>query len=408
MILTELKSHFSAGESVTKEIAAQMDAHFRHYSEIRTHFFQYLPKHLLQSELISLINVEIKERLFNKALCESIQDSLKSLRRALIRLEDLRNDQPGLSPFVNDLHRLSALGERVESLYQKHWEYYRYQNRLSEEEIVIFLLEIDRIAYDWDIYLSRYAAAKGLADNLTSRQSPEGCASIRINYQQPTPQHFSVGTLKSLVDFLETGYRFISPLCDIDPTLHPLTLLQVEVSEPVVLVLAVPVEALDPYQRFLQYLFLKDMLKKESLLKVVFEAASKDAGNDKSPPATVLTKFTKEMTSHLKNLPEDGRFTISNRTFPDDRVQVLREFTEHLEANNINYDKLLREGKASGQSVSKPKSAAPRAASLKASESTPSPGQPPVQPGNSNSQKQAQQPSETDPQNRHISMLTER
>jgi len=41
-------------------------------------------------------------------------------------------------------------------------------------------------------------------------------------------------------------------------------------------------------------------------------------------------------------LPEDGRFTISDRTFPDDGIRVLQEFTAALDAQNIRYDALLR------------------------------------------------------------------
>jgi hypothetical protein len=350
--LHELKSHLALSEPVTREFVALMDATFRYYGETRTRFFEQLPSHLLQSELVSLVNVEIKARLFDERFCEGIQDSLKSLRRAIVRLEDLRAQHPGHPDSANDLTRLAALAERVEALYQRHWEFYRYQSRLTEEELVGFLLEVDQVGYQWDTYLSGFAAVRGLSDALSGQPCPPEMAPLRVTYQREGPQHFSVGTIQALMGFLEAAYRFVCAAGEVDAQAAPLSLLQVDVAHPVAVQLAVPQASAAAYRRFLQYLFLKDMLKREALLKVVFEATTQELGREKPLAPAVLSGFQKELAAALKGLPLDGRFTISDRAFPDDGIRVLQEFTAELDARNIAYDALLRGDAGKGRARS--------------------------------------------------------
>ncbi len=375
MILHQLKTHLAQSEPVTREFVALMDATFKRYAELRATFLEKLPHHLLQSELVSLVNVDVKSRLFDEAFCAGIQGALKSLRRALIRLEDLREQHPGHADVVNDLPRLAALAERVEALYQKHWEFYRYQGRLSEEDLVSFLLEIDQIAYEWDTYLSGFAAGEALLETLSGQPCPDGMTPLHLTYQREGPAHYGVGSIQALLRFLDAGYRFVCTVCEVDPDAQPLTLLQVEVAEPVEVRLAVPQAMAPVYRKFLQYLFLKDMLKREALLKVVFEATSREAGRDKPPPPATLTGFQKELSAALQQLPQDGRFTVSDRTFPDDGIRVLQEFTATLDAQSIRYDALLR-GDATKRKRGKAKDSDPPAAKDAARDAN----QPPVPP----------------------------
>ena len=342
MILSQIKAHLAASEPSTREFVALMDATFRFYGETRSIFLHKLPQHLLQSELISLINVEIKERLFNDKFCNGIKDAQKAIQRAIIRLENLRKGHPHHPDTVNNLTKLIAVAEEVEALYQKHWEYYRYQGRIGEEELVSFLLEVDRVAYHWDIYLSGFAAVSGLMESLNGQPCPPDMTPLRISYQRDDITHFSVTALSAVMNFLEVGYRFICTAAEIDVETHPLSMLQVEVAEPIELVLSVPGLAAPSYRKFLQYLFLKDMLKRDALLKVVFETVGRELQPTKSLPPALLNRFQKEMTAALKKLPEGGRFTISDRNFPEDAIQVLQEFTENLDGKNIRYDALLR------------------------------------------------------------------
>ena len=340
MILHQLKGYYRTGEAVTQEFAALMNATFTYYNETRSQFFDKLPAHLHQSELISFVNVEIKTRLFDSAFCESIQDALKNLRRAIIRLEDLRRAHPNLPEYINDLERLADLAEQVEALYQKHWEYYRYQNRLSEVDLVELLLEIDRIGRDWGGYLDSARGVAALVRALSGRTLPDDMAALRVTYQRQGADHFSVDTLKALLDFLASGYKFICAIHEADAEARPLTLLQVELASPVELELAVPLELEEGYARLLQYLFLKDLLRREPLLKVVFEAIQRDFGRTRLTPAA-LSGFQKDLMGHLKRFPVEGVFTISDRAFPADGIAVMREFIVSLEERNIPHDALF-------------------------------------------------------------------
>ena len=180
MIVAKLKESFHTAESITLEFTGLMRSTFAYYSELQTHFHEQLPEHLHQSQLISLLNADIKPRLFNHSFCERIQESLKALRRAIIRLEDFRAAHPELPEYVNNLETLTKLGERVEALYQKHWEYYRYQSNVTEQELVTFLLEVDRIGYEWDVYLEGFSAAGGLVRAMGGEPPPENTGTLRV------------------------------------------------------------------------------------------------------------------------------------------------------------------------------------------------------------------------------------
>ena len=52
----------------------------------------------------------------------------------------------------------------------------------------------------------------------------------------------------------------------------------------------------------------------------------------------------RELSAQLKALPHEGRFTISDRTFPDDAISVLQEFTGALEEQKIDFESLVRAG----------------------------------------------------------------
>jgi hypothetical protein len=344
VILNQLKTQFHAAEPVTREFIALVNATFRYYADTRGLFLGKLPAHLHQSDLVSLVNVEIKNRLFQPDFCDGLQDALKALRRAQIRLEDLRREHPDLPPAVNDLARLARLGEKLESLYQRHWEFYRYQTHLNEEEVVRLLLEVDEIAYDWDGYLAGFANADQLSQGLSSRPVPEGQALLAISYRQEGVQHFSVATLRALMDFLDAGYRFVGALFGLNPDAQPLTLLHVEVADPVELHVALPAALEPPYRKLLQYLFLKDMLKRDALLKYVFDVVEKDFPDAKPLAPADAAAFQKDLAAKLKPLPSSARFTFSDRTFPDDEIRVLNELTATLERNHMPYEPLLSPG----------------------------------------------------------------
>ncbi|MDH4224443.1 MAG: hypothetical protein OEW12_02215 [Deltaproteobacteria bacterium] len=340
MILSTLKSQFVSAESTTLEFVDLMRVTFSYYSDLRGRFFSLLPANTRQGELTNLLTGDLRSRLLNKPFCDRIQESLKAVRRSVIRLEDLRAQHPAVPALVNNLQALAKIAESVENLYQKHWECYRYQAQLSEKETVEFLMEIDRIGYDWDIYLESFTQTRTLVAALQGRGPGQGEAVVQVGYQRDNPFHDSAGGLIIILQFLEGCYRFICALYRIDPAQRPLSVLQVEIDQPVHMMVGVPEQCGKTYQKFLQHLFLKDMLQRDALLKFVMESVKKETGNDLSP-ATLL-KHQKELNALIKTLPEGGQFTISDRVFPDDSVVVMREFMVTLDQQNISYESLLK------------------------------------------------------------------
>ncbi len=356
MIFKDLRAQFGAAAAVTREFVALMGNTFTPYREIQSHLLDQLPHRLEGVGLASFITDELQGRLFAADFCERIPLSLKSLRRAIIRLEDLHEEHQDIPAYVNDLASLGSIAEAVEALYQQHWEYYRYQNGLTGEDVLRFLLEVHRIGISWDSYLSAFQDKVSMMESLEGRPAPEDMASLRVGYQRRGAGHFSVGTLRALVNFMEAAYRFVSTLYEIDPEERPLALLHVEIAEPVELYLSLPPETEAAYRRLLQYLFLKDMLKRDALLKFVFQAVEKEHSAAGPLSTAQMTAFQKDLSAQIKELPTDGRFIISDRAFPDDEVRVLQEFMAMLEGQGVRYDTLLGGDKAKGARKKAPKS----------------------------------------------------
>ena len=384
MIFKDLRAQFGAAAAVTREFVALMGGTFTPYREIQSHLLDQLPHQLEGVGLASFITDELQGRLFAADFCERIPQSLKSLRRAIIRLEDLHEEHQDIPNYVNDLSSLGRIAEAVEALYQQHWEYYRYQGGLTGEDVLRFLLEVHRIGISWDSYVSAFQDKVSMMESLEGRPAPEDMASLRVGYQRRGPGHFSVGTLRALVNFMEAAYRFVSELYQIDPEERPLALLHVEIGEPVELYLSLPPETEAAFRRLLQYLFLKDMLKRDALLKFVFQAVEKEHSTTEPLSTARMTAFQKDLSAQVKELPTDGRFIISDRAFPDDEVRVLQEFMEMLEGQGVRYDTLLggdkakasrkKSSKANGGDAGEDKPAEALVAEGRPADASPAPG----------------------------------
>jgi hypothetical protein len=117
--------------------------------------------------------------------------------------------------------------------------------------------------------------------------------------------------------------------------------LSVEVAEPVQLHVCIPAPVEEPYRKMLQYLFLKDMLKRDALLKFVFDAIEKAFPGTKPLSATALAAFQKELAAALRPLPTGATFSFADRTFPGDEIPVLNDLTASLERANVDVQPLL-------------------------------------------------------------------
>ena len=355
MIVHELKAEYYQGEAIIREFISLMDSTFSHYRSIRNQFFQAIPENIGEERFASLVSKELRARLFNKEFCEGLGDALKSLRRALIRLEDLIALQAPHTNSVVDLKRVGLIGERVEALYQTHWESYRYQDGIPDKEMVNLVLEVDRIGHDWDGFLNRFSTISGLMETLSGTPAPAQHIALRVSYAHPELDHFSSGTVRELLAFFEACYSFVCGAGNLDLAANPLRLQHVEISDPVELVLAVPSAAVTPFRRFLQYLFLKDMLKRDALIKVLMEAVIKEFSGDKKLTPAKLLVHQKEISARLKTIPVVGLYEISDRKFPADSVAVMGELVASLDKNGIKYGNLIGStAKKSGKSRNAP------------------------------------------------------
>ena len=86
------------------------------------------------------------------------------------------------------------------------------------------------------------------------------------------------------------------------------------------------------------------MLKRDALLKFVFDAVEKGYTGTKPLSAGELAAFQKELAAALKPLPQGARFTFADRTFPGDEIEVLNDLTASLEQAHVNIQPLLGGG----------------------------------------------------------------
>lgn len=342
MIASKLKDSYRAGYPVIQEYVAFMNATFKYYRDTRAALFEGLPTKLHQSDLVNFVNNSLKERLFDPVFCETIQESLRSLRRLSIRLEDLRASEEQSPVFVHHLAELVRLAEAVENLYQQHWEYFRYQDHVAEEEVVSFVLAIGNIERGWERYLAKHAATGELVEALSGIALPDEHSVVSVSYEQENISNFTVERLNSLTNYLAAIYSFVCAVSNVDAEQSPLGILHIEVGKPVQVQLALPKNLEAAYRKMLKHLFLKDMVKRETLLKFVFEEIQKEFSQGKTLSTQVLNGFQKKLAVFLKELPEEGIFRLSEYSFPEDNIRVLQSFTSSLEEKKINYEPLLK------------------------------------------------------------------
>ena len=339
----QLSADFQSSEPITLEFVDLIRETFSFYGELRSRFYKHLPQQLRPGDFSVFLAGDLKIKLFTPAFCERIPESLKSVRRALMRLDDLRKAHPGIPPFVNDLKALAAIAERVESLYQLHWEYYRYPSHVGEGELLAVLLEIDRISYQWDIYLEGFSRVRALVAALKTQDCPEGSLMLTASYQDNVTPAITAPVLLGVTRLLEGIYRFVCGLRNLEPSDHPLVVLHVETGSPCLFHLAVPNTAHGAFRTFLHYLPLKDLVQADQLLKFVVESLEKEyspaAENMKGKPPG---KALKELIALTKELPPQGRLTLADSSSGTDPVGVMGEFIGSLERQNIPYESLLK------------------------------------------------------------------
>ena len=327
--------------TIIREFTSLMDSGFRCYEELRTRFFALLPEHWSNGQS-SVLEAEINKHLFNETFCAAIPENLKSLRRLLIRLEDLpppdahqQHHQVMLASILNAAE-LKSLAERLEALLQRHWELHRYGSSQKHQSLQL-LLDAQQISEAWMRYLSAFNAASSTLQALEAPSCPPHTRKLELRHFHPLP--LDAQRLQTLLRFLHASHQFICAVSGAEPL--PLTILCIRAGQPLTLELAIPDHTAQDYLRLLQHLFLKDMLKQDVLLKVVFQSVLKEHQGRSSLSPQQLKALEKSLLTALKELPSEGEFHISGRKFPQDNILVLQELTNFLKERDISFKNLL-------------------------------------------------------------------
>ncbi len=336
MLWNTIQRDFSRFSPLTQEFVQLLDGTLRYGREVHDAFVLQLAQQPASTSLEALVEGELRPRLFNEVYCTRIQPFLTAIRRALLRLENVDlHEQAKRSG--NDLHALASIGDKVEALFQKYWEYYRYHKTLSHGEVVGLLIEVNALANTWQLYFTGF---RHMATLFQKHSLPENRSCIHIGIQLPQSSPPTTQHVQALLRLVECLHQWIGQAHG-QKTLSPPTLCQMETHPMIAVELGVQPPWHTLCQRVLQHLFLKDVLGQEPLVKVLLETAWCDAHGTKPSPA-VLSKATKQMNQCLKALPTQATFQVDALQFPQDSAKVLKDLLRFLAERNISGDSLLR------------------------------------------------------------------
>ena len=330
--------------TIFREFVLLMDNGFRCYEELRVRFLKNLPEYAGPNPSKSLES-DLSKYLFSDAFCNAIPEHLKTVRRLLIRLEDYHSTEEELLAIILKPSELKAIAERLETLFQQNWETHRYQ---VHHQPIQLLMEAQHISETWNRCLTAFNTANTVVEALESPASPplpKNTQTLEIRYYPEPPAPLNTQPLTALLHFLHSSHQFISSA--IGGEQLPLIILGIRTGEPLAIKLAIPQHTATEYLRFLQHLFLKDMLKQEALLKVVFQSVIKEHQTARQLTPQQLKTQEKSLLIALKDLPSPAKFEISGRKFPQDNILVLKQLTDFLTERNIAFKNLLAEPRTS-------------------------------------------------------------
>lgn len=351
----DLQAFYEAVAPVTDDLVSLVESSLQPYAALRDVFFKHLAEHIHPPGMQTLLEQRISPQLFAQDFCEQIPLSLRALRRVIIRMEDVQQQSlhsrkdapPADSPLetLRTLEPLIRLAERVEALYQRHWEFHRYQERIPLQELLHFVLEVDAIYHAWRTQQGELATLFSLLRAGEGAELAQDEERVQIFYRPPPNMSGSLELPGALLCLVQAAHRFIAAALG-DPEMQSLRLVRLLAGAHTELHIAVQTKLRPVFVQFLQNLFLKDLLKREALIKVLFEVVRREAGSLRMLSPAETTRHHRELLAELKRLPAAGELQIAEQIFPRDRFRVLQSFISRLEAQGIRYAGIL-EGKHS-------------------------------------------------------------
>lgn len=338
MILRDLRSEFKKTMPVSDGFFKLMQQTFGFYTSICNEFFSKLGNHVESNTLGTYLQNDIRPKLFNAEHCKKIESIKKQFLSENIKLEQFIEENGYDKNFINDFKQLKKVSEAIYELLQTHWEFYKYEKSVaSNEAIVAFILEIDRIGIRWDAYLEKYLAISGLLKSVVGEVEKENFTQLSIRYHIPEGTGFTLDMCTTLIGFFQASYEFVLKVHDAETDQAELEVTNLHAANPVHCELLVPSDYAASFSKFLGYLSI-DILKRETLVKFVMEIVRLHQG--KEIPKTAITNFQKKISKFLNQLPAEGYFSI-NEDEAKDSVKLLSSLCDELDRLEVQYNDLL-------------------------------------------------------------------
>lgn len=338
MDIRQLRIQFKETMPISDGFFKLMQQTFGFYTSLCNDFFTNLGSHVESNTLSTYLQTEIRPRLFNTEHCKTVETTKKQFLSENIKLEQYIEQTHWDRDFINDLKQLKKVSEAIYELLQTHWEFYKYEKSVaSNEAIIAFILEIDRIGIRWDAYLEKYLAISGVLKAAIGEIQKESFTSLSVQYHLPEEISFTLEMCTSLIGFLQSSYDFVLKVHDKTDEAPGLEITNLSVGNPVYCELLVPTPFVQSFSKFLGYLSV-DVLKRETLVKFVMEIVRLQQG--KEIAKTAITNFQKKIAKALNQLPAEGYFSI-NQDEAEDSVKLLSSLCDELDRLKVQYKDLL-------------------------------------------------------------------
>lgn len=338
MLISDLHKQFKKTIPVSDGFFKLMQETFGFYTELCNDFFASFGKHVEANTLGHFLQNDIRPRLFDQEYCKTIEKTKKQFLAENIKLEQFIETNDFKDNFINDLNALKKVSEEIYELLQTHWEFFKYEKSVANNEILIaFILMIDRVGIRWDSYLEKYLAISSILKTAGGEVQKEGFTPLTVKYHLTAEISFSIEMATNLNHFFKEAYEFVVMVHGNPDEGKELQISTLEVQAPVNCILMVPSEYFASYQKFLSYCSV-DVLKRETLLKFVMEVVRLEQGREF--PKTMVTNFQKKIAKPLNALPPEGFFSVdANET--EDSVNILTALCDEMDRLEITYKDML-------------------------------------------------------------------
>jgi len=338
LILKDLRIQFKKTMPISDGFFKLMQQTFGFYTALCNDFFSNLGSLVEANNLSNYLQSEIRPRLFDANHCKKIEQIKKEFLAENIKLEQFVESNGFDQDFINDFSLLKKVTDSIYELLQTHWEFYKYEKSVaSNEAIIAFILEIDRIGIKWDAYLEKYLAISGLLKAAAGEIQKSDYAPLIVQYKLPKEASFTLELCTNLIGFFQAGFEFVLKVHDANPETSKLEVTNLSVGNPIYCELLVPSPYLESFKKFLGYLSV-DVLKRETLVKFVMEIVRLQQG--KEIAKTAIANFQKKIAKQLNQLHPEGYFTIDEED-AEDSVNLLSSLCDELDRLKVTYNDML-------------------------------------------------------------------